>query len=315
MRFIRGELHNHSTHSDGSMTVEQLAAYAQDHQFGILALTDHNTVSGHLPCMEAIRQGGYTLSLLPGVEVTTPYGHILALGLTHMVDFTGLNPHAPQKFFQGLKEAGAQAVGIAHPFCIGRPVMAGCRLALDMKDWEHIDYIEIANTAAEDSFSGNAQALAHWESLVLGGKRIAAVSGKDLHGEPKEQIKFSTFAPAEEGGTDAQAMIGAILTQRTFLSKGPLFTQREENGLLILDFFPSDYLRWESRRPRCHPLVTWTDSTGEMQLAESDLLAPLSFPLHPGTKSGVIKIYDSECAYERLLAVAGYCCQGKELTP
>ena len=47
MKFIRAELHNHSTESDGALSVESLAAYAAEKNFGVLALTDHNTTSGH----------------------------------------------------------------------------------------------------------------------------------------------------------------------------------------------------------------------------------------------------------------------------
>ena len=39
MKFIRAELHNHSTESDGARSVEWLAAYAAEKNFGVLALT------------------------------------------------------------------------------------------------------------------------------------------------------------------------------------------------------------------------------------------------------------------------------------
>ena len=110
MKFLRAELHNHSTESDGALTTEQLTAYAAEKRFGVLALTDHNTVSGHAKVYQAIRRGGYNLSLLPGVEITTFYGHVLALGLVQMPDFTSLDPRSPEPFFAALRAAGARAV-------------------------------------------------------------------------------------------------------------------------------------------------------------------------------------------------------------
>ena len=95
MKFIRAELHNHSTESDGALSVESLAAYAAEKNFGVLALTDHNTTSGHAKAYDAIRRAGYALALLPGVEITTFFGHILALGLVQMPDITTLDPRAP----------------------------------------------------------------------------------------------------------------------------------------------------------------------------------------------------------------------------
>ena len=100
MKFIRAELHNHSTESDGALSVESLAAYAAEKNFGVLALTDHNTTSGHAKAYDAIRRAGYALALLPGVEITTFFGHILALGLVQMPDITTLDPRAPEPFFE-----------------------------------------------------------------------------------------------------------------------------------------------------------------------------------------------------------------------
>ena len=109
MKFIRAELHNHSTESDGALSVETLAAYAAEKNFGVLALTDHNTTSGHAKAYDAIRRAGYALALLPGVEITTFFGHILALGLVQMPDITTLDPRAPEPFFAMLRTASTMA--------------------------------------------------------------------------------------------------------------------------------------------------------------------------------------------------------------
>ena len=139
MKFIRAELHNHSTESDGALSVESLAAYAAEKNFGVLALTDHNTTSGHAKAYDAIRRAGYALALLPGVEITTFFGHILALGLVQMPDITTLDPRAPEPFFAMLRTAGARAVGIAHPFSVGSPLFIGCRFDMEMHDWNAVD--------------------------------------------------------------------------------------------------------------------------------------------------------------------------------
>ncbi|MDY2939309.1 MAG: PHP domain-containing protein, partial [Fusicatenibacter sp.] len=80
VRFQRAELHNHTTESDGKLTVSELMNYAAEEDFGVIALTDHNTVSGHEKAEETIRREKLPLSLICGVEATTFYGHILALG-------------------------------------------------------------------------------------------------------------------------------------------------------------------------------------------------------------------------------------------
>lgn len=104
MIFKRVELHNHSTESDGSMTAEELMEWAEKKEYGVVALTDHNTCSGHGKAHQAIQDKHLSVSLLEGVEVTTFYGHILALGLKKMIDITGLDPKAPEAFLKNCAE-------------------------------------------------------------------------------------------------------------------------------------------------------------------------------------------------------------------
>ena len=72
-------------HSDGVLTVPELARFAASRGLDFLAVTDHNTVSHHaeLPAASAAHQ----ISLLPGQEVTTERGHANALGPIGWVDF------------------------------------------------------------------------------------------------------------------------------------------------------------------------------------------------------------------------------------
>jgi hypothetical protein len=80
-----GDLHAHSVHSDGSLTVDQLAAEAVAAGLDFLAVTDHNTVSHHPHLAPASRR--YGVSLIPGQEVTTDLGHANAFGDIGWVDF------------------------------------------------------------------------------------------------------------------------------------------------------------------------------------------------------------------------------------
>lgn len=315
MKFIRAELHNHSTESDGALSVESLAAYAAEKNFGVLALTDHNTTSGHAKAYDAIRRAGYALALLPGVEITTFFGHILALGLVQMPDITTLDPRAPEPFFAMLRTAGARAVGIAHPFSVGSPLFIGCRFDMEMHDWNTVDYIEVFNTSVSESgmgappmaeaFIGNSRALALWERLVLDGQRIAAVTGKDLHSMPRDAEVFTTYAIVDKACTlnAADAVLGAVLRRQTIVTKGPLFTAHSEKGRVTVIFDnTSGYLDWAPAQAAA-PVLELRDSTGAVQRAETDLRTPLSLSLAPGARSAVLKLYAGACAPVHLLAV------------
>lgn len=85
MRWVAGDLHAHTVHSDGALTIDQLADLAVRRGLDFLAVTDHNTVSHHPHLMAAGNRAG--ICLLPGQEVTTDTGHANCFGDVGWVDF------------------------------------------------------------------------------------------------------------------------------------------------------------------------------------------------------------------------------------
>jgi predicted metal-dependent phosphoesterase TrpH len=75
------DLHTHSVYSDGTYTPAELITAAKAAGLGAIALTDHNTVAGLPPFLEAAKGSG--VEAVPGVEFSTDYSdmelHILAL--------------------------------------------------------------------------------------------------------------------------------------------------------------------------------------------------------------------------------------------
>jgi hypothetical protein len=84
-RWLAGDLHAHTVHSDGAMTVPELARFAAGQGLDFLAVTDHNTISHHaeLPAAGA----AHGIILVPGQEVTVQAGHAGALGDIGWIDF------------------------------------------------------------------------------------------------------------------------------------------------------------------------------------------------------------------------------------
>ena len=81
MSYLPCELHCHSVHSDGSFSVAELLRRAYDDHLALIALTDHNTVSGHGELDDSITPA------VPGIEWTTFFGHMLVLGARDFVDW------------------------------------------------------------------------------------------------------------------------------------------------------------------------------------------------------------------------------------
>jgi len=84
-RWLAGDLHTHTVHSDGGMTVPELARFAVGLGLDFIAITDHNTISHHAELPAAAASHGITL--LPGQEVTVQAGHANALGDVGWIDF------------------------------------------------------------------------------------------------------------------------------------------------------------------------------------------------------------------------------------
>ncbi|MGL4736246.1 MAG: PHP domain-containing protein [Cellulosilyticaceae bacterium] len=83
------DLHVHSTTSDGTLTPRELAFYAKAKGLSAIALTDHDTTSGVMTCIDAGKL--VDLTVIPGIELTAHYGskEIHVLGYY-------INPNHPQ---------------------------------------------------------------------------------------------------------------------------------------------------------------------------------------------------------------------------
>jgi hypothetical protein len=108
-RWLAGDLHAHTVHSDGAMTVPELACFAVDRGLDFLAVTDHNTVSHHAELPAAARR--YGITLVPGQEVTTDHGHAGLLGDIGWIDF-----RRPPDDWLDAAERGNGLMSVNHPF-------------------------------------------------------------------------------------------------------------------------------------------------------------------------------------------------------
>lgn len=80
----RADLHMHATVSDGLATVHEMLDYAARHtELDVLAITDHDQLDASL--WAYYHQDRYPFEIVPGVEVTSAEGHVLALWVTEPI--------------------------------------------------------------------------------------------------------------------------------------------------------------------------------------------------------------------------------------
>jgi predicted metal-dependent phosphoesterase TrpH len=76
----RADLHLHTLASDGLVGACDLVDYVERHTaLDVIAITDHDETSASLEAREWAVRRGYRVQVIPGVEVTTRDGHLLAL--------------------------------------------------------------------------------------------------------------------------------------------------------------------------------------------------------------------------------------------
>ena len=131
------ELHTHSAAShDGRDPVDLLLAQARAVGLDAIAITDHDTIDASLVAVEKAPE--YGLIGIPGVEVTTAAGHVIALGVTELIP-AGLSFG---ETLSRIQDAGGIVI-IPHPF---QPSRSGVAPNITRDELAAADAIEIYNS-------------------------------------------------------------------------------------------------------------------------------------------------------------------------
>ncbi len=175
--WYRGDLHTHTVHSDGGWDVADLIAFALANHLDFLALTDHNTVSG-LPALERLCPE----DLLPicGMELTTFWGHALALGRREWVDWRIEAGKREMAQIAAEVEAQGGLFVIAHPEAIGDPYCTGCRWLFQDVYPGPARVVEVWNDRWSSASRNDAGLELAFEWMNRG-LRMALTAGTDRH--------------------------------------------------------------------------------------------------------------------------------------
>ncbi|HYP41417.1 MAG TPA: PHP-associated domain-containing protein [Chloroflexia bacterium] len=83
LRIGKADLHMHTALGDGLASVQQIFDYVENYtDLDIIAITDHDDIRGAMQALELIERRKYRFQVIPGNEITTRQGHLLALFVT-----------------------------------------------------------------------------------------------------------------------------------------------------------------------------------------------------------------------------------------
>lgn len=254
-RWVPCELHTHTVHSDAKHTLYELAEGAKKLGIECIALTDHNTISGHMEIEGVTKNTG--VRIVKGMEWTTFFGHMLTMGIDRYDDWRDIGIHQVHKGSAKVHKNGG-ITGVAHPYRPGSPMCTGCYWQFEITDWNDMDYIEVWSGTSPSNKSFNIRAFDLWTGLLNKGIKITGVSGRDWHssGNISEfiAVTYLYMDMDDTRGLDNAAK-KALIDGNTCVSIGPFMNFNillEDSGAL---FIPGNEIRMTGLEPKVKVLI------------------------------------------------------------
>lgn len=215
-RFYRGNLHTHTTMSDGRLTPAELVNAYKEKGYDFLVASDHFWERFDYPMTDTTSLRSPDFTTLIGAELHAPstssweVWHILGVGLP--LDFA---PPAPGETGPELARRAAAAgafIGIAHPTWY----------ALTTADANSIDVahaVEVYNHNCEVAFArGDGWALEY--QLLAEGRRLSAYATDDAHF--KLDDAFGGWVQVKSESLTPEALLAALKAGYYYSSQGPV---------------------------------------------------------------------------------------------
>lgn len=202
LAWVAGDLHCHSQHSDGSLSLPELAASAVTAGLDFLAVTDHNTVSHHPALPDLSRR--YGVSLLPGQEVTTDRGHANVFGDIGWIDF-----RRPAEHWVSTVSKRGGLMSVNHPIATD----CAWRQELPVRP----TLAEVWHCTWRDRTWGGP--LAWW---LAWGTDTVPVGGSDFHspGRDRPLGEPITWVATEDGDPGTNSILAGLAAGRVAVSAG-----------------------------------------------------------------------------------------------
>ncbi len=171
--WFKGNIHTHTTNSDGQMTPEQVVNNYEKAGYDFLSITDH----GVLTDTKELSKPGFLL--IPGEEICAGYSgrgrlfHIVGLNIQEGVPAKGFDRvEDPQRIIDLIRKQGGTAI-MAHPYWSDLN-------SSDLVRFKGYIGVEVYNTTC-DLTIGRGRSNVHWDDLLAGGRRLLGFAVDDAH--------------------------------------------------------------------------------------------------------------------------------------
>jgi predicted metal-dependent phosphoesterase TrpH len=199
----RADLQLHSDLGDGLASPEAILDAAERVGLDVISLTDHDDIRGAFLLRDIAARRSSPVEIVPGVEVTTRSGHLLALWIEEEIPMFAALADTVSR----IHRAGGVAI-VPHPlsyltFSVGEGALRALAASPDLL--VHVDAIETRNP----SYAGRVRvARSAWLNEKL--LHVAETGSSDAHHANLVGTTWTEFA-----GTDGAALRRAIADRTT----------------------------------------------------------------------------------------------------
>lgn len=240
-RFWRGNLHTHSTLSDGALSPREVCRRYRAEGYDFICLTDHLIGRFGYPIADTAEFRGRAFTTIPGAELHTgqmangEIWHMLGVGLPpdfkrpEAPDFDGANAPETGAALAARAAAAGAFVAIAHPEWNGMT-------PADALTIEAAHAVEIYNHGcAVDSDRGYGTAML--DHLLDQGRRLSACATDDAHFKTPDH--FGGWVMVKAPDPDPAALVAALRAGEYYASQGPrLHDLRLDGDEIVVECSP-----------------------------------------------------------------------------
>lgn len=247
-RFYRGNLHTHSTKSDGRLSPEAVCGFYKDMGYDFIALTDHFMQQFNYPVTDTTPYRTDEFTTILGAELHAPQTitgelwHILAVGLP--LDFPrNLPDETGPQLAQRARAAGAY-VAVAHP--------AWYNLSEeDVIALGEAEAIEVINGISAD----HNDRIDSWymlDVMLARGYRYNAVATDDAHFQDKHNDRIRGWVYVKSETRTPEALLAALKRGEYYSSTGAMIhdVQVIPGKSVTLHCSPADSIFVTGKGPR-----------------------------------------------------------------